>query len=170
MDFIWLCCFVIILVSLNVINYFIVSSIRDKPLGRQSAFDLLSKDTFFALKCNGSVGCLICIFARFDSFRQILSENPILVTCFCSVYSFTFICLCISAGCICIIRILCIVNMNLVEETLGEFRIRLISSVLTVFSGVTVTCIFVIFGDVETGSPIALLTMHVVQPGKNSTC
>lgn len=165
-DFAWLCCFVHILLSLNVINYLIVNSIRDKPLGRQSVFDLASKDTFFALKFNGSVECLLCILARFATFRDILEENPILLTSLCSIYSFAFVCLCINAGFLCIIRILCIVNMTLIEETLGEFRIRLISSVLTLISGLTVASLFVVFGDVNTGSPIALLTMQIVHPGK----
>jgi hypothetical protein len=167
LDFFWFCCFVLMLLSLNLINHFIVKSIRDKPLGKQSVFDLASKDTFLALKFNGSVGCLVCIFARFDCLRQIFLETPILVTILCSIYSFAFICLCISAGCLCIIRILCIVKMTIVEDVLGEFKIRFISSFVTLISGVSFTGLFVIFGDVNTGSPMALLTMHVVQPGKS---
>ena len=165
-DFIWISSFFLLLLSLNVINYLIVSSIRAKPLGKQSLFDLSIRDTFLTTKFYGSFACLVCIFARFASFRQLLAGNPILTTILCSIYSFAFTCICVNAGCLCIVRILCILKMNYIEEKIGEFRVRLISITFTVTVGVTVTSIFFFAGEIKTGTPVALLTMHTVPAGK----
>ena len=140
--------------------------LADDIMGNQSIFDLSIKDTFLTTKCYGSFACLVCIFARFASFRQLLSKSPILTTILCSIYSFAFTCICVNAGCLCIVRILCIIKMNYIEETIGEFKIRLISSTFTLTMGVTVTTIFVLGGDINTGTPVALLTMHVIPTGK----
>jgi hypothetical protein len=168
-DFIWIFSFFLIFLSLHVTNHLIVSSISAKPLGKQSLFDLSIKDTFFTTKIYGSLACLVCIFARFDSFRLLLSKNLILTTVLCSIYSFSFTCMCVNAGCLCIVRILCIVKINYIEEKIGEFKIRLISSTFTLIAGVTVTCLFVICGEVNTGTPVALLTLHVIPSGKKMT-
>jgi hypothetical protein len=117
------------------------------------------------MKLYGSFACLICIFARFNCFKKLLFDKPNLVTVFCSIYCFSFVCLCISAGCLCITRILCIKNMSFVE-TIGEYRIRLILSTFTIFVGIIVTSIFVIVEDINSGTPLALLNFHVVPPGE----
>ena len=165
-DSCWIFAFVLLFVSLNVINYLIVSSINGKPFGQQSVFDISIKDTLLATKLYGSFACLVCIFVRFASFRQLLSENPILTTILSFFYSFAFICLCVNVGCLCIIRILCIVKLSFVEETVGEFRIRLISSTFTLVLAITVPTFYAICGDIYTGYSIALLTMQILPPGK----
>ncbi len=166
-DFAWIAAFLLLFFCLNSINYLIVSSIKEKPLGQQSVFDIAIKDTFLTSKLFGSYACLICVFARFERFRQLLTEIPILATFLSFAYSFAFICLCVNAGCLCIIRILCIVKLSFVEETVGEFRVRLISITSTLILGITVPTIYVICDEVNTGYSIALLTMHIVPPGKN---
>lgn len=164
-DLIWISGFLFLLITLNVINKLIVRSIFNKPLGRQTIFDLLSQDTLFAMKFYGSFACLICIFARFNWFIKLLSDNPILLTVFCSIYSFAFVCLCVNASCLCIVRIMYIIKMSFVE-IIGDFCIHLLSSTFTLFVGVTVLTILVIFEDINTESPVALLTRHIVPPGE----
>jgi len=58
--------------------------------------------------------------------------------------------------------------MNFIEETIGEYKIRLISTTFTLTVGVTVTSIFILSGDINTGTPVALLTMQTIPTGKKA--
>ncbi len=151
--------------ALNIINKLFFRGIFNIPLGRQTIFDLLSQDTLFAMKLYVFFAWLVCIFARFNWFIKLLSDNPILITVFCSIYSFAFVCLCVNASCLFIVRIIYIIKMSFVE-TIGDFHINLVSSAFTLFVGVTVLSILVIFDDINTESLVALLTRHVVPPGQ----
>ena len=46
-----------------------------------------------------------------------MNESPRLVALPCALYIFAFVSVCVNAGCLCIIRILCMINMTMMEDT-----------------------------------------------------
>ncbi len=165
-DLVWVTVFVILLIVLHLLNYLIVSSLRGKALGSQSIVDLVIQDTFFVVKCYGTMACMFCILGRFICFRILLTNTRILLIIFCSVYVFGLICLCVNAGCFCIIRTLCVKNMTLISETIGECRVRMISAMVTFFCGFFASLTCIIGEDIESGSQITLLTSALKPSGK----
>ena len=166
-DHVWLTAFSLLLLALVFVNYLIIRSIRDKPLGNQSIFDQALQDTFAVMTFYGSYACLICLLARFQSFREFVYNCQTLLTTLSCIYSFAFTCLCSIGGCLCIVRIISIANLSLLEETIGERKVRLISCAITLGSGTLIPLVYVIHEDINTGTPIALLTAHMAETGKH---
>jgi len=164
-DFIWVISFALLLILLHFVNSLIVCSIRGKALGSQSTLDLASIDTFFILKCYGTIVCAMCILGRFAHFQMILTNVRTLLTLCCSLYIFILICMCVNSGCICIIRALCVQNMTYISETIGDCRVRWISASISFFCGFFASLVCFVGDDVESGSPLALLTNELKPSG-----
>jgi hypothetical protein len=49
---------------------------------------------------------------RFEEVRRLCSTHTLLLTILCSCYYFAFISVCINTGLICIVRVMCIVNLG----------------------------------------------------------
>ena len=163
---IWQLSFLMLLVVILLINYLVVKSLKEKPLGSQSLFDTSIQDTFFVMKCYGCMSCTFCFFGRFTYIQDQINHSKVLLTLACVIYSFGLICMCVSAACMCIIRTLCIFNMTFLAETVGEWRVRMISGSVTFSFGFLAASIFFIFDDVISGSPITILTNELKPSGK----
>jgi hypothetical protein len=165
-DIVWVLVFGLLLMVLHLINFLIVSSLKGKSLGSQSIVDLVALDTFVILKCYGTITCLMCIFGRFASIQTVLTNSRFLLTIGCSIYMCGLICLSVNAGCVCIIRTLCICNMTFISETISECRVKQISVLMTFFCGLLVSLICIMNEDIESGTPLVLLTNKLKHPGE----
>jgi hypothetical protein len=165
-DLLWVISFSCLLILLHFVNFLIVSSLKGKALGSQSTLDLASIDTFFVLKCYGTIVCVMCMLGRFAYFQMLLTNIQVLLTLCCSLYIFILICMCVNAGCICIIRTLCVQNMALISETIEDCRVRWISASISFFCGFFASLICSLGQDVESGSQLALLTNKVKHSGE----
>lgn len=165
-DIVCIIVFGLLLIVLHLINYLIVSSLKRKALGSQSIVDLVALDTFFILKCYGTLICSMCILGRFAYFQTVLTNSRLLLTIGCSMYMFGLICLSTNAGCTCIIRTLCVQNMTFISETISDFRVRQISALITFSCGFFVSLICIISENVQSGTPLLLLTSELKHPGK----
>ena len=163
---IWQLSFFMLLVVIYLVNYLVVKSLKEKPLGSQSLFDSSIQDTFFVMKCYGSMSCTWCFLGRISYIQNLMNSYHVFLTLACVIYSFGLICLCVNAACLCIIRTLCIFKMTFLAETVGECRVRSISGAVTFSRGLMAAFIFVVFDDVVSGSPITLLTNELNPTGK----
>jgi hypothetical protein len=59
--------------------------------------------------------------------RTVFTENEYLLTVPCLLYVFSFVAICVKSGCFCIVRILCMINMAQLEDTVEEESISRIS-------------------------------------------
>ena len=167
-DLIWLSAFFFLLVILNVVLNLIIHILREKPLGKQSIFDASIQDTCKVAQMFGTLSCVMCIFARFVWFRNIITGNDWLTTTCCLIYNFCFTALCVSIGCMFVTRIACIKNMTFVEESVGEIYVRIIFSGITILSGILVCSVISFQGEIKSFTPLALLTGQIVLPGNYS--
>ena len=163
----WQISFFVLLIVIYLVNYLVVKSLKEKPPGSQSLFDTAIQDAFFVMKCYGTISCTWCFLGRISYFQNLLNHSQILLTIACVISTFGLICMCVSAACSCIIRILCIFKMIFLTETVGEPMVRLISGAVTFFLGFSATFIIVIFDDVLSGPPLTFLTNELNPSGKN---
>ena len=165
-DIIWQTSFFVLLIVIYLINYLVVKSLEEKPPGSQSLFDISIQDTFFVMKCYGSISCTVCFLGRISRIQNLMNYSQFLLTLGCGIYSFGLISMFVSAGCLCIIRTLCIFQMTFLAETVGEWRVRLISGAMTFSLGFLSALVFIVFDDVVSGSPVTLLTNELNPSGK----
>ena len=165
-DLFWLLAFVLLFLASNLILHLIVTSLKEKPLGCQSIYDVALQDTFFIMKYYGSFICLMQSFTSIPQFRSFFSGNDIVLTLACSIYSFGYTSLCISTGCLCLIRICCLINLSFVEEAVGEYLVRLISAIISVGTAFVVVFTLFINEQINSGSFASLLTLTPIPPVK----
>ena len=164
-DIFCLLSFTILLYIINIVHHLICQSIKEKALGCQSIYDCAMHDTFLVMRCYSTFICLIYILSRFELIKEIFIQNNTLLTAVCLCYSFGFTCQCINAGCVCIIRILCLAQMSFMDETVGEFMVRLISLAITFTTGFGATLAFFLAGESTSGSLFTILTDQVRPSG-----
>jgi len=168
-DVLWV---IIFFSSLTITNFTLHNAkcyIRDKPPGMKSLHDIVFKDMICVVQFAASTICMTSILSRFEIVREVLSENPFLLTVFCSIYICGFTSVCISNSCICIIRILCIIDLTFVEEHLGEPMTRA-CALLIPFLACTSACIICsIHNDINSGTAMTLFTGRSVATGIKTT-
>ena len=158
--------FLTVLFVFNFLLHLIVQSLKEKPLGRQSIYDLAIQDYFFVWRCYGSYIFILYTLTRVHFIQNLLNENSILLTTVCTFYSFSFTTLCISAGCVCIIRTLCLFKMVFMDETIGEMQVRILSAFVSLFSGFVVALLLLYHRETNTGSFKTMITGQVTKSGK----
>ena len=94
----WIFVFISLLTLIHLIHHLIVKSLKEKPLGNQSIFDSAIMDTFFVMKCYGTMVCSMSSLGSFESFRKFLIDSPSLLSIGCVAYAFGLISLCVNAG------------------------------------------------------------------------
>ena len=58
----------------------------------------------------------------------------------------------IKGGNLCIIRIICLYKMTFLDETMGEIKVRVISSVLTICSGFAAAGLLLYYNETNAGT------------------
>ena len=163
-DVFWLAIYVSLLFIINSVLYCMNCYIRDKPL--RSLQDSVFKDTVIITQICGSFFCSVAILSRFEFVRNFLKDNPLVLTCFCTIYIFAFISIGVSHSCVCISRILCIVNLTFMEDSLGENLARAFTVGSTIIISSSACVVFTFYDDINTGTAFSLLTNTSVPTGK----
>ena len=163
-DIFWLGIYVSLLFIINSVLYCMNCYIRDKPL--RSLQDSVFKDTVIITQICGSIFCSVAILSRFDFVRNFLKDNPLVLTCFCTIYIFAFISIGVSHSCVCVSRILCIVNLTFMEDSLGENLARAFTVGSTMIVSGSACIVFAFHDDINTGTAFSLLTNTSVPTGK----
>lgn len=161
-----ICSYAFLLLVLQFLNYLIVCFLKGKSLGSQSILDLTTIDAFFVLKCYGTLSCTFFILGRFDFFKMLMTNTENLLTVCCFLYIFALICLCVKGGSFCIIHILCVYKMPLIGETIGEYKLRWISALVSFLVGFFAALICTIGQDIKSGSQLAILASELKPPGE----
>ncbi len=94
----WITGFSVLLLTLHILYPLIFKYIDDKPIGRQSIFDLVLKDHFMISRMNGTIYCLVAISSRIDPVAKMMTEFEFLAISMCSLYDFSFAFGCINTG------------------------------------------------------------------------
>ena len=164
-DVLWLIGFSSMLVLQNLLQCFIRKALKEKAPGSQSVNDLVLLDTFAFLQLFGNFVSSMACLTKFDFIRQLIVDRDVLLTLACSIYSFTFSCVCVSAICACTVKMIYISRMSFLEETVGEAKARLISASATIFSSVVIVATLLIKNETNSGSFFTLITSNVVHSG-----
>ena len=164
-DIAWIVIFSIPLVTMNAIGHCVRQYIRDKPLGMKSLHDVVFKDMLCVVQFGCSTFCLISMMSRFESVQQLMIDEPILLTFCCASYICAYISVGVSNSCICVIRIICIMDLTFVEDHLDETMMRFWAVAFPVVVSMSSCIFFAYHNDINTGTAVSLLTNSSVRTG-----
>lgn len=165
-DVFWITLFTLNLIFIIVLHYYMWGCISDKPLGSKTLFDTAFKDTLFFTGFGGSSFCLIDILSRFETVRILCSKHPELLTVTCTWYFYAYISLCTHNGCICVIRVFCIISLTFMEETLGETMVRMMAVIFTLGVSFSTCSMLVFLDEMRSGTAITIFVHRIIQTGK----
>jgi hypothetical protein len=74
--------------------------------------------------------------------------------------------MCVHSGCLSILRIVCLTNLNFIEEKIGETKTRIIITMTAISMAVLACAAQVASGDINSGTAFAFLTRQTVTTGK----
>ena len=78
-----------------------------------------------------------------------------------------FVSLSIHGGCLAVVRIACMINMNFMEEALGENFIRKLLAVISLTAAIGSACFQIVKNDMNNGPVYFLITRQIVGSGKS---
>ena len=93
----WILAFSSLLILSDLLFRQIIQSIKNKPLGSQSLYDILLIDHFWVMRLSSKVYSLVAILSRIIPFKTLLSHLAI-VQSMCSLYDFAFASTCFSTS------------------------------------------------------------------------
>ena len=157
-NIIWTFAFSILLTTSSTLMYLISSYIGNKPLGHQTLFDVVLRDNYFLSQFTNFVLIGTDILFQFGSVAIWLAENPNIATLICFLHMSAFVSLCIHSGLVAIVRLLCVMNINFMEETIGEIVVRSTVTGLTVFITALFSIVSLYVGGLSSGEIFSTLT------------
>ena len=164
-DVFWLFVFLI----LFVISTFLITSIRcyirDKPLGSQSLYDVVAFDDFCFFQFSSSVFTLGAAITRFDYVRDFSAQHPVVITLFSMINVLALTSICIHSSFLAIVRLICLIKITFLEETIGENRVRSFMIGSTISSSLIICGLEIMSGDINTGTPYSLMTTKIANAG-----
>jgi hypothetical protein len=83
----------------------------------------------------GTIYCISAILSRFDFVADFFSSNVVISVIVSILYEFAYITTSISLGCLALIRLLCLTNLSMMEEIVGEFACNLIHGAVAFLIG-----------------------------------
>ena len=132
-----------------------------------SIFSVVIKDSFYVAHLSGTTFCVVAILSRFQFVSNLVNGgNPLFAILICTFYDFAMLTACINPEIVSIVRVVCLVNLRVAEEGIGEKVIR--SSVLfvTFVGGIGLCGLLIVNGDVITGPAFSLFSQKAVLSGK----
>ena len=161
-DFIWLLAFTTELILGNTSFYMLLVCLKNKPILEQSIYDQVLVDSFLAGNLYGTWICMVVIATRFEIVRFIIHEYPLFTTTISSVTTFGRVAISICLRCLCLVRILYIYDMNFIEETLGEKKVRIMTFATVAASGIAALAVLIVKDEVVSG----LIVLYTGQKGE----
>ena len=164
-DIVWVVIFTVLVVWSNAIAQGMKRYLRNKPLGSKSLQDGVFKDSISVAQLCVTTFSAVSVMSRFEDVRTLAKDSPYLLTGLCAMYVFAYISVMINHGFQCITRILCIINLSFVEESIGENVTRKFVTVTTVAVSGLACIAFVAVDDINSGTAASLFTNASVPTG-----
>ena len=114
---------------------------------------------------SGSTQCILGILCRFELLQYFFRKNPLIMDCICTFYEFAATSTCINLCAFCMVRVLCLSNASFMEERVGEKKIRVVVSTLSLTTSLLVVGGLIYSGEIGTGSIVSLATSQVIPGG-----
>ena len=109
----------------------------------------------------------LCLVYRLDSVVNFMSSNMVPAVAAALLYEFAFTTTSISLGGIALIRLLCQINITVMEEQIGEVAIRVTHALGTLVLSIVAGGAVLVNGDILTTTAYNLLTAGTTTIGWN---
>jgi len=134
-----------------------------------SIFSVVFKDSVCIAHLSGTTFCVVAILSRFQLVANLVDGgNRPFAILICTFYDFAMLTAFINLEIVSIVRIVCLVNLRVAEEEIGEKVIRSFVLFLSFVGGIVLCGLLIFNGDVITGPAFSLFSKKAVLSGKNN--
>jgi hypothetical protein len=131
--------------------------------GHQSLYDMVLRDFLLLAIFSSAVFSLTPIIS---TFQLSLSGESTIVTGLMVMHTIAFVSMNFHGGCLTIARLACMIDMNFMEETLGEKLVRNFSIVISLAAAIGSSCVQILKNEMNTGPIYFLITRQTIVSGK----
>ena len=110
---------------------------------------------------------VFCFTFILSTFQLQLADKPIIATSLIVIHTVAFVSLNFHGGCLSLVRIGCMVDMNFMEETLGENFIRNLLTGVSLAAAIVSSSVQILNDDMNSGTIYYLITKQTVISGNN---
>jgi hypothetical protein len=165
-NILWVIALILILVIINILLHLIAMYIANKPLGYQAIYDVVFTDNLRLAQFASSVTIFVEILSRFENIECITVANIKIAFISCSLFFLSFVLIFVYTGCVCILRIICLLNMNFVEERIGEKGIRRALILFALIMSITAFVVIIEKDEMNSGPIYSMLIGKRVLSGE----
>lgn len=162
----WILAFSFLLLFINTFYPEIRHFLANQPPGSKSVYHIVAKNTLLINQVTGTIYCLYSILSRFDCIVDFLNSDMKVCVLISLVYEFAFSTTALSLGAMAMIRLLCLINISLMEETIGEFSIRVLHFGFTIIFSIVSCGVLFASGDILLTPVYNLMTGQANPTGK----
>ena len=163
----WVVSLIALMVTANILLQSIIMYVGNKPLGHQTIFDFICKDNLTVAQIVCNIWTSAEIFSRFEQLRSISVYNDYVIFLLCSLIFIGFVVFLVYSSCVCVMRIICLVKMDFIEDKVGESISRIVPLVISLTMS-TGACIIVIAkGEMNSGPNYSMLSGQIIATGKH---
>ncbi len=131
--------------------------------GHQSLYDTVLRDYLLLAIFSSNIFSLALVIS---TFQLLLADKPIIANCLMIIHNAAFVSMNFHGGCLTIVRMVCMINMRFMEDTLGEKLVKNLSLGISFAAAITSSCVQILNNDMNTGQIYFLITKQTVAAGK----
>jgi len=165
-DIVWFLAFGLCLPNVVWSLLTIISYLKHKPPGHQSVYDIVAIDVLYISLLTGCVYCIIPMISLTDVFEIYFKDKSSPVTLLSIIFEFSFACNVTSIGCGSLVRIFCIIDISLVEDSLDDAMVGPWLILVSIIVAMIYICLVAVSGDLNTGIPFNFMSRQNVPAGK----
>ena len=109
---------------------------------------------------------IFSLTAIISTFQLQLADKPIIANSLMIVHTIAFVSMNFHGGCLTIVRLICMIDMNFMEESLGEKLVRNLSIGISLAAAISSSCAQILNNDMYSGQIYYLITKETVILGK----
>ena len=130
--------------------------------GHQSLYDMVLRDYILLAIFSSNTFSLTLIAS---TFQLQLADKPIVATSLLTIHSIAFVAMNVHGGCLTLARMACMIDMNFMEENMGEKLVRNLAIGISLVAAIGSSCVQILNNDMNTGTIYFLITKQTVVSG-----
>ncbi len=124
-------------------------------------YDMVLRDFLLLAIFSSNIFSLTLIISTFE-LQLVDKANGLMI-----IHNIAFVSMNFHGGCLTIARLACMIDMNFMEETLGEKLVRNFSIGISLAAAIGSSCVQILNNDMNTGEIYFLITKQTVMSGKS---
>lgn len=122
--FLWAFAFLLLSIFSNILWTGFRSYLSAQPSGEMPLYLSVFKDLTLVIQISTTLHCSLVFFTCFETLSDLVYAKKMIFMTVCTVVECAHLMAILYMGCFCLVRLMCLKNIQFTEEKLGEVNIR----------------------------------------------